>query len=182
MAADGPMLAGPRRPRFARCSAAFARAIAVIITLRVAGHVWNLRSSRASGDFARVRQARCRSACGSSTSVLGNHHLIVEADITSAFTRVQGLCIRIAKALNQMMDRHGRVLDDHYHSRLLRTPTELVRAIAYVLGNAAHHYSGAAAQDRYSSAISEAQPLLCEPRSWLLRVGWRRARTRPLIS
>jgi hypothetical protein len=43
---------------------------------------------------------------------------------------LQGLCIRIAKALNAMMERPGGVFADHYWSRLLRTPTELVRRSA----------------------------------------------------
>ena len=67
--------------------------------------------------------------------------LIVEADDNESLSRaMQGLCIRIARALNAMMNRAGAVFADHYHSRLLKTPTEVVRAIAYVLGNAAHHF------------------------------------------
>src|SRR5262249_40378014 len=56
---------------------------------------------------------------------------------------MQGLTIRVAKALNRLMNSSGRVFADHYHARLLETPTELVNAIAYVLGNFAHHHRGA---------------------------------------
>ena len=53
--------------------------------------------------------------------------LIVEADNDAALSSgMQGLCIRIARALNAMMERAGGVFADHYWSRLLRTPTELV--------------------------------------------------------
>src|SRR3989442_9169600 len=82
---------------------------------------------------------------------------------------------RMAKALNRVMGARGRVFADHYHARLLRTPTELVNAIAYVLGNSAHHYGGESGGDPFSSANCDRELLLGKPRSWLLRAGWRRA-------
>src|SRR5207244_7636675 len=84
-------------------------------------------------------------------SVLGNHvHFIVEADDTEALSRgMQGLGIRIAKALNALMGCSGAVFADHYDGRLLATPTQLVRAIAYVLGNHEHHY-GSNGRDPFS--------------------------------
>jgi putative transposase len=102
--------------------------------------------------------------------VLGNHlHLIVEADDSRSLSRgMQGLCIRIAKALNKMMSRSGRVFADHFHSRLLRSPAELTRAIAYVLGNALHHF-GKGAIDAFSSVAPHGESMLAHPRSWLLR-------------
>src|SRR6266849_35955 len=121
----GDRVSHSARPRFET-------AVALHVTLRVAAHVWNLRSARA---FRRLRSCfeKSRGRFGLRLihfSVLGNHlHLIVEADSSEALSRgMQGLSIRIAKALNRLMSRHGRVLSDHYHSRLLRTPTELVRA------------------------------------------------------
>ncbi|HET7785334.1 MAG TPA: hypothetical protein VFL36_05150 [Myxococcales bacterium] len=116
-------------------------------------------------------------------TVLGNHlHLVVEADDDAALSHgMQGLNIRIARALNRLMDRKGRVFADHYRSRLLRSPTELVGAIAYVLGNAAHRY-GERGPDRFSSRAYEAprrDRIRSHPRTRLLRSGWRRARTVP---
>jgi hypothetical protein len=73
--------------------------------------------------------------------------------------------------------RSGPVFGDHYHSRLLRTPTEMVNAIAYVLDNYAHHYGGNAGRDPYSSAAVKDEVL--EPQTWLLRIGWRRVRRAP---
>jgi hypothetical protein len=61
---------------------------------------------------------------------------------------MQGLCIRIAKALSAMMNRAARVFADHSHSTLLRNPTRLVNAISYVLSNAAHHF-GKTGPDRF---------------------------------
>ena len=79
-----------------------------------------------------------------------------------------------------MMGRSGRVFDDRYHARVLRTPTEVRHAIHDVLGNARKH----AAQrgetyapgyvDPYSSA--GAPDLALPPaQTWLLREGWKRA-------
>jgi hypothetical protein len=94
---------------------------------------------------------------------------------------MQGLNIRIARRLNRVMRRSGRVFADHYHSRLLRSPTELVNAVAYVLGNHAHHFGGAARRDPFSSAALAGQRrerTLSLPRTWLLRSGWKRAQRR----
>src|SRR5882672_731451 len=117
-------------------------------------------------------------------SVLGNHlHLLVEADSDVSLARgMQGLEVRIAKALNRVMERRGRVFADHYHSRLLRSPTELVNAIAYVLGNHAHHFGGPPQRDPFSSGAYDPprrEQVLSDPISWLARHGWKRARHIP---
>jgi REP-associated tyrosine transposase len=113
--------------------------------------------------------------------VLGNHiHLVVEADSHEALSRgMQGLNVPHREGLEPpVMKTRGSVLGDHYHARLLVTPTELVNAIAYVFGNAAHHYGGDGADDPFSSAACDRARLLARPESWLLRVGWRRAKRR----
>jgi len=109
-------------------------------------------------------------------SIQGNHiHLIVEADTHECLSRgMQGLCVRIAKALNKMMGRRGRVFADHYFSVLLPTPTQLVNAMKYVLMNHTHHF-GETGIDEYSSpALSQAdrRAVIAAPLSWLLRAGW----------
>jgi hypothetical protein len=116
-------------------------------------------------------------------SVQGNHlHLIVEAEDERALARgMQGLGVRIAKALNRVMGRKGAVFADHYHSRILRSPTEVANAIAYVLMNFLHHFPGEVRRyaqdlrDRFSSAWREQgkDPPVVPPRTWLLSVGWR---------
>jgi hypothetical protein len=107
---------------------------------------------------------------------------VVEADSNLALSRgMQGLAIRIARALNSMMNMSGRVFADHYHSRLLGTPTELARAVAYVLGNAAHHFGRRGADPFASSGIAlEIRARALEaPQTWLVRIGWRRAKAAP---
>ena len=163
----------------------FEKAAAVHVTLRVHEHVWNLRSGR---SYRVIKQCFADGLGRFGLriihfSIQGNHlHLIVEADSSAALSRgMHGLTIRVAKALNRLMARKGHVFADHYHSRLLKTPTELVNAIAYVLGNHTHHY-GHAGVDPFSSAAltgDRRERVLSHPHTWLLRSGWRRARTRP---
>ena len=171
----GERVSHQERPRFARPTPAH-------VTLRVGREVWNLRRR----SVLREIRACFTAALGRfglrivEFAILGDHlHLIVEADDSAALSRgMQGLCIRVAKALNRLMSRHGRVFADHYHAHLLETPSELVNAIAYVLGNAARHY-GEAGPDPYSSTAPAARAVLAIPVSWLLRVGWRRAKRIP---
>lgn len=179
----GGRRANAGRPRGTRTSHAarprFEKPMPVHVTLRVQPHVWNLRSGR---SYRRLQDcfAKARGRFGARLiefSVQGNHlHLIFEADGSRALSRgMQGLCIRIAKALNQLMRRSGRVFDDHYFGRLLRSPTELVRAIRYVLENHRQHY-GLRGVDSFSSAgLADRDGVLSPPRGWLLLEGWKRA-------
>ena len=112
-------------------------------------------------------------------SVLGDHlhPLLVEADSKEALSRgMKGLCVRLAKALNTVMSRRGSVFADHYHSRVLGSPTEVVKALAYVLGNAKHHY-GQEGPDRFSSSSYDPPRGGAASRSAELAssVGWRKA-------
>ena len=122
-------------------------------------------------------------------SVQGNHlHLIVEAANEAALARgMQGLAIRMAKGLNRVMQRSGPVFRERYHAHVLRSPTEVARAVAYVLGNHFHHAASWGASvaptevDPYSSAAEHDKdwtgvdpPLVAEPGTWLLRDGWQR--------
>ncbi len=167
-----PLVSHRTRPQFEKTAA-------VLVTLRVASHVWNLRSRRC---FSVIEEclADARGRFGLRViefSVLGNHlHLLVEADSSAALSRgMQGLGVRIAKALNRVMRRRGSVFADHYHSQLLGSPTQLVNAIAYVLGNHAHHYGGSPEHDRLSSAAydpARRERVLAMPQGWLLRTGW----------
>jgi REP element-mobilizing transposase RayT len=174
-----------RRPLVShKARPSFDKPTPVHVTLRVCDHVWNLRSRRCFRRIAGCFE-RSRGRFGARLvefSVQGNHlHLIVEADHRRALSRAtQGLAIRIARALNALMKHAGRVFSDHYHARLLRTPTELVNAIAYVLGNAARHFGGRQPDPFNSVALvhPERESMLGRPRGWLLRVGWRRARLR----
>ena len=102
---------------------------------------------------------------------------------------MQGLGVRIAKALNRVMGRKGTVLADHYHARQLRSPTQVANALAYVLLNFLHHFPERAtayaddARDRFSSAWREpgTDPPVVPARTWLLTVGWRQPAQRSVL-
>src|SRR5262249_42527195 len=68
-------------------------------------------------------------------SVQDTHlHMIVEAESTRALSRgMQGLTIRMAKALNRVLSRRGSVFAERFHAHPLRTPREVFHALRYVL-------------------------------------------------
>ena len=123
-------------------------------------------------------------------SVQRDHiHMICEARERAALARgVQGLLIRVAKALNRLWNRKGSVFADRYHDRPLRTPGEVRNALVYVLNNAKKHgLRLAQGLDHFASGWwfdgwkervrTRNVPAPCPvalPRTWLLRGGWRR--------
>jgi hypothetical protein len=120
-------------------------------------------------------------------SVQSDHlHLIVEADSSHALARgIHGLAARCARAVNRSWSRHGAVWAHRYHARALRTPTEVRRAIAYVLLNFRKHLRAAPGIDPRSSGPSfggwahltssgRFSGLVARPRTWLASVGWHR--------
>jgi REP element-mobilizing transposase RayT len=166
------------------------------VTLRMHRHVWQLRSRRCFGVLERAFYLGCDRFGGRlcQFSVQHNHiHLVVEASDAAALARaLQGLCIRMAKGLNRLMERKGAVFADRYHARSLRTPTEVRRALVYVLGNGRKHLPQVGHRlpagwlDPYSSAvwfdgwsIQMVMPLgpgpVARPKTWLLATGYRRA-------
>lgn len=103
-------------------------------------------------------------------SIQGMHlHLIVEAESAEALSQaMQGLSIRLAKRLNALARRHGRVLVDRYHAHVLQSRREVANAVRYVRENYRHHareHLPRGFRDPYSSALA---PLVAA-RTWLLR-------------
>jgi REP-associated tyrosine transposase len=74
-------------------------------------------------------------------TVQSNHvHFVVEAAGKRSLTRgMQGLAIRIAKAINRASGRHGKVFRDRYDARILRTVAQVRNAVNYVRRNLQHH-------------------------------------------
>lgn len=167
----------------------------VLITMRRLDRLWSLRSKRSytriRAACERLRETREGGFRVAQFSVQGNHlHLVVEAEGREQLSRgMQALAISIAKRLNRMMGRRGSVFADRYHARILRTPREVRYALNYVLNNARKHFGKPRrAFDRFCSGAyfdgwvrgtrgQEAvtgPPPISRPRSWLLRVGWRK--------
>ena len=113
------------------------------VTVKVAPDVWNLRSRRSVTviQTAVWKSADRFGARVVELSVQGDHlHMIVEAENTAALVRsMKGLTSRVAKGLNRMMRRKGRVFADRYHTHVLRTPTEVRRAVHYLRNNHRKH-------------------------------------------
>ena len=131
-------------------------------------------------------------------SIQNDHlHLIVEAkDRTSLSRGIQGLAVRVAKGLNRLWERKGKVFADRYHDHILRTPREVKNALRYVLNNSRmafwlkkrqrpDPYSSGAWFDGwrdydYDGHLGRAGPI-ARARTWLLQKGWRRHGLIPLL-
>jgi hypothetical protein len=108
---------------------------------------------------------------------------------------MQGLMIRVAKALNRVWGRRGSVFADRYHDRILRTPKEVRHVLNYVLGNARKHgrrllqgidhfasgwwFDGFRGNPTMKGLEGIDRPV-AEPRTWLLTLGWRKHGLIPL--
>jgi hypothetical protein len=132
-------------------------------------------------------------------SIQDNHlHLMVEGlDRADLGRQMKLLFSRIAMAVNRVARRAGKLFADRHHRHELKTPTEVRRALVYILFNDRKHRPRATtALDDGSSAIwvtdwaptaeptaemlsrrraeySDGPPITA-PTTWLARVGWRR--------
>lgn len=170
----------------------------VHVTVRFDEGVPSLRSRRI---YPVVREAlsKVNAALGmqiAQDSVQREHiHMIVEAEDRASLARgMQGLCIRLAKAINRAMGRkRGHVFRDRYHADVLKTPRQVRNALGYVLNNLRKHLKQVGIEQYGRSEVDELSsapwfdgwcrrvkhpctgpPPHPRPRTWLLRVGWRR--------
>jgi hypothetical protein len=175
------------------------------VTLRLLPGLLSLRTVKAVREIEATFAGGCERSDFRLVhySLQGNHaHLIVEARDRDALGRgMMAIGSRLARAVNRVMDRHGAVLADRYHVRLLPTPREVRDALRYVLLNARRHASVTARSavramgsllDPASSARwfdgwkrsvpgapeplirSSAETPVARARTWLLAIGWRR--------
>jgi hypothetical protein len=172
------------------------------VTLRVRAGVPSLRSVALVHAWRRsLAEASERGSFRvAHYSLQGDHaHLIVEARGKAALANgMKSIGARLARAVNRVGGRKGSVLDGRYHHRSLRSPREVRRALAYVLLNARRHLQ----KQRRSAVLASRVPFdpassarwfdgwrrdaanrlpemdagceVARPRTWLLRVGWRR--------
>ena len=170
------------------------------VTLRVGAGIPSLRRQLLEQAVKRMLVAQRSMLCKKHAkhfqvvhfTIQTNHlHLIVEAPDKRGLARgVAGLEIRIARRINALLRRKGKVWSERYHRRDLRTPTEVRNALRYVLLNAQKHYrvigdrnfadpaSSAPSFDgfmRVPKTFEDETPWeRVEPWTWLLDVGWRR--------
>jgi len=173
----------------------------VHVTIRVKANLPSLRDGRFVREWRRsLAEASERGPFRvAHYSLQGDHaHLIVEAHGKEALANgMKSIAARLARAANRVFGRSGPVLDGRFHHRSLRSPREVRRALAYVLLNARRHLAKSRGVSRAAPAhldgASSARwfdgwrpevgsglrsatgaPEVARPRTWLLRVGWRR--------
>jgi REP element-mobilizing transposase RayT len=154
-----------------------------------------LPSLRQKKEVAAIRESLRR--CGDKegfrvvqNTILSNHvHLVVEADDKEHLELgMTGLITSMAKSLNRVWQTKGSVFDGRYFARVLKTPREMRQVLEYVLHNAARHglWRETWKPDPFSSApwfdgwedyrlMQERPGWIAAAKSWLVRVGWRRA-------
>src|SRR3990172_7368899 len=115
----------------------------VHVTLRVRAGVPSLRGGALVREWRRSLAEASERGNFRVThySLQGDHaHLIVEAKGKEALASgMKSIAARLARAVNRVFGRTGPVLDGRYHHRVLGTPREVRRALAYVLLNARRH-------------------------------------------
>ena len=91
---------------------------------------------RAKAEHEVVRHALVAGSAGGlrvvEYTVQSNHlHLLVEVSNHPALSRgMIGLTVRLARGLNRLWRRRGRVFPDRYHARALTSPREVRNALA----------------------------------------------------
>lgn len=164
--------------------------VPVLVTMKLLSDVADLRArARAKVVLGALRKARDRLGTRLvEYSVQHDHvHLVVEPRDTRSLSRaMQGLAVRVARNLNRTLGRRGKVFVDRFHHRPLTTPRQVRNALAYVLCNAREHrvaprlagwldpLSTAPSFDGWRTRCATAERTTAPPRTWLLRVGWRR--------
>ena len=174
------------------------------VTLRVVKDVGSLRRSQVAAVIvARLRTvaqaerfaARRKRFRVIEFSIQTDHlHLLVEArDRVELARGLQGLVGPLARVVNPVLERKGKLFAVRYHARALRTPREVRNAVVYVLANAKKHPEWDAepitqvergidpcSSAPWSRAWAQRPPPprrlapVCAPKTWLLADGWRR--------
>jgi REP element-mobilizing transposase RayT len=129
-------------------------------------------------------------------------HLVVEArDKRALSSGIASVAIRIARYVNELVGRRGRLWADRWHGRELTSPRAVRNALVYVLANFRKHakaklapgvdaFSSAVGFDGWSGVVSGAvlpragppfhvamgrHVVVSESETWLGSMGWRRA-------
>ncbi len=164
-------------PHRARARHMPAQPVYVVLRSRV-------RSLRSQLLFPTVRRALARANRARSDfrivhfSVQADHlHLIVEADALSR--GVQGLSVRVARAVNRQIRRRGALWSGRFFARDLSSPRAVKHAVRYVLDNFRKHGERVRGdRDPCSSAVYEVRRSgahehvpVSAPETWLGRFG-----------
>jgi hypothetical protein len=120
-------------------------------------------------------------------------HLIVESEDATALSRgMQGLAVRVARRINKVVGRKGKVFVDRYFERILKSPKQTRHCLLYVLNNFRRHAAqrGKILDVDYVDPCSSGRffdgwigvwfehrtgrdPPVVPAKTWLLKKGWR---------
>ena len=181
----------------------------VNVTLRLVAGLQSIRTPGMMRAFARaVSLAKRFGMRVVHYDFQSNHiHLVVEAESKEALSRgMRSLNTSLAIAIKKVLGLlgRGRVFKGRYHMHILKTPTEVKRALRYVIFNLAKHKNCGAMVDPYSSVfmvdrlgglVSEAEyermrkdfgrkppwheelaGVVAKAGTYLLAVGWRKSK------
>jgi REP element-mobilizing transposase RayT len=185
----------PRDPHRRRQS--LSRSHPCHVTLKLRSGIPSLRTVRFVREFERslrVVRDRARFRVVHYTLQSDHIHLIVEASSSRDLAAgMKSIGARVARTVARVFGLRGSVLPDRFHLHVLRSPREVRNAIAYVLLNARRHLAKSGQRidphprvdpassgrwfDGWRSQMAEFDvndPPVARPRTWLLRVGWRR--------
>jgi len=170
----------------------------VHVTLSVDDHLPSLRRPdllEAIEDCLRETRLLRRDFRVVHYSIQRHHlHLFVEAKDRTALSRgMQSLAIRVAKRINRVLGRRGKVFVDRYFATVVKTPRQARATLQYVLLNARRHAAQSGMRfppdwiDDCSSGRffdgwrglrvrppPDEEPTVAEARTWLASRGWRR--------
>jgi hypothetical protein len=106
---------------------------------------------------------------------------------------MQGLTIRVAKRINKVLGRRGKVFIDRYFETVVKSPRQARNVLSYVLLNTQRHLAQSGqrcgpgwidpcSSGRYFDGWRglrvrpppDEEPTVSEPHTWILSTGWRR--------
>lgn len=180
----------------------FDRHVPVHLTMRAVKGVPRMRAQAVmTVIYEEIARASAKGFRLVDFSVQEDHlHVLAEADDAMNLSRgMQRLASRIARRVNLLVGRRGKVWRERYHRRDLSTPKQFRNALVYVLMNfrkhapAAERAQRAQVVDGHSSALwfdgwkddglrtrlrekrARAGPRpTALARTWIARVGWKR--------
>lgn len=171
------------------------------VVLRVEEAIGTLRRR---AMYKAIREATLTAARGQRIRLIhlslqrSHIHMIVEAADREMLARgMQGFQVAAARAINRALGRKGRVFVDRYYVEIIKTPTQALRALTYVLCNFRHHgedrcgdartwlvdpFSTGDQFDGWVEVERGARPrqmmeerlVVAPPKTWLLAEGWKR--------
>lgn len=181
---------------------AFDRHVPVHVTMRAAKGVPRMRAQAVMHViYEEIGRASAKGFRLIDFSVQDDHlHILAEAEDGVSLARgMQRLASRIARRVNMMVGRRGKVWKERYHRRDLATPRQFRNALVYVLQNFRKHapedkrasrgreidghasgiwfdgWKDDALRQRLRERRERAGPRpTAAPRTWIARVGWKR--------